>query len=117
MRSRPGFALLLLGWLISLAVPALLFSLGLVALDALFWAAVALLVAALVVFAAMQFYGGARIAILIPGLLGAGLAFWGQVTDAQGPAAVVYYVALGLWAVTIAAIMAAASIGRREPRE
>lgn len=116
MRSRPPFGFFILGWLVSLTVPALLFSLGLVALDALFWSTVALLIAAGVVYIAMLSYGGARVAILIPGLLGSALVLWGEVTGAQGPAAVVYYIALGLWLLTGAIAAATANRRPREPR-
>lgn len=100
MRPRPGFAFLLLGWLLGGTAVVFLISLGIVALDALFWLLVAVGAAALTVFAAVRRDGGARWAVLVPGLLGAGLVIWGEVTDAQGLAAFVYWAALPLWVLT-----------------
>lgn len=100
MKPRPGFALLLLGWLTALAVPAAAISLVIWVGAALFWPLVALVAAAVTVAGALNRTGRARWAVLVPGLAGCALAYTGAVTGAQGPAAWVYYAAVALWLVT-----------------
>lgn len=105
MRARPSIAFLLLRWLLGLAVPAAAISLAIWVGAALLWPLVALAVAAMTVAGAMSRTGGARWAVLVPGLAGCALAYYGAVTQAQGPAAWVYYAAAGLWLVTACVAM------------
>lgn len=105
MKSRPAVALLLLGWLFALAAPALIFSVLLGFSVALFWPIAALGAGALTLAAGVSRYGGARWAVLVPGLLGSALAFTAAVTGAQGPWAASFYAALALWLIALIAAL------------
>lgn len=106
MRARPGFALLLAYWLLTLAVPAAVFAFLVWTGAALLWPLLAMGAAVLTVTGAVTRYGAARWAVLIPGLLGSGCAYLGAATQAQGPTAFVYYAALALWGVAAVAALA-----------
>lgn len=105
MKSRPSVALLLAAWLVTLGVPAAIISLLLGVPTQLVFCVAALLVAAPTVAGAMVRRGGARFAVLVPGLAGSALVLYGATTDAQGPAAVVYYIGIGAWLVALFAAL------------
>ncbi|GAA2570508.1 hypothetical protein [Microbacterium binotii] len=103
--KRRAFVLVVTGWLFALAVPALIFSVLLGLGSALFWPIAALGAGALTLTAGGSRYGGARWAVLVPGLLGSALAFTAAVTSAQGLWAAAYYGALALWLIALVAAL------------
>jgi len=105
MKPRPPFAFLVLGWLIALAVPALIFSVLLGFSVALLWPIAAVAAGALTLAAGAAVAAGARWTVLVPGLLGSALAFTAAVTGAQGPWAASYYAALALWLIALVAAL------------
>lgn len=105
MKARPGFAFLLTAWLLSLAVPAAVISLLLGVPTPLVFTVIALLAAALTLAAGTTRFGGARFAVLVPGLAGSALVLYGAVTGAQDSAAVVYYIAAVAWLVALVAAL------------
>lgn len=105
MKSRPSVAFVVAAWFLSLAVPALIFSVLFGLSVALAWPIAALVAGALTLAAAGSRYGGARWAVLVPGLLGSALAFTAAVAGAQGVWAAAYYGALALWLIALVAAL------------